>query len=316
MQDKNFHSRKIMQNRRDFLKKAIAGAALLAIPISSRAFIGEKSTRIVILHTSDVHSHIDPMPLNHSRFPGMGGFAQRAKVVNQIRKENDHVLLLDSGDIFQGTPYFNFYEGSLELDLMTKMRYDAATLGNHEFDNGLESLNKQLKHAGFPFVCANYSFENTLLAGQIEPWVIIEKGPVKIGITGLGIDPDRLVAPSNYKGMVWLNPIEVGDATAKMLKEEKGCHLVIALSHLGLKMDKGRLDDYQLAAASKHIDIILGGHTHTFLDAPIVETNAAGQQVLILHSGQNGVRMGRLDLLFSKNKNNQLAFQIETPNQQ
>jgi 5'-nucleotidase len=305
-----------MQNRRDFIKKAVAGAALLAIPMSSRAFMGQKDTRIVLLHTSDVHSHIDPMPMNHTRYPGMGGFAQRAAVVNQIRKENDHVLLLDSGDIFQGTPYFNFYEGSLELELMTKMKYDAATLGNHEFDNGLESLNHQLQHAGFPFVSANYSFENTLLAGKIAPWIVINKGPVKIGITGLGIDPDRLIAPSNYKGMIWSDPIAVGDATAKMLKEEKGCDLVIALSHLGLKMDKGRLDDYQLAAASNHIDIILGGHTHSFLDAPIIETNAGGRQVLILHSGQNGVRMGRLDLLFNKDKNNQLAYQLKTPNQQ
>ena len=305
-----------MQNRRDFIKKALAGAALLAIPTGSQAFKRNKGTRIVILHTSDVHSHIDPMPMNHSRYPGMGGFAQIAAVVNKIRKENDHVLLLDSGDIFQGTPYFNFYEGSLELELMTKMGYDAATLGNHEFDNGLESLNKQLQHSGFPFVSANYSFENTPLSDKIAPWLIINKGPVKVGITGLGINPERLIAPSNYKGMVWSDPIAAGEATAKMLKEEQGCDLVIALSHLGLMMGKGRIDDYQLAAASKHIDIILGGHTHTFLDAPIVETNASGKQVLILHSGEHGVRMGRLDLLFNRDQNNDLVYQIKTPDQE
>ncbi|GAO31710.1 bifunctional metallophosphatase/5'-nucleotidase [Geofilum rubicundum] len=302
-----------MPNRREFIKKAVAGAALLTLPMGSRAFSGNKETRLVILHTSDVHSHIDPMPMNHTRFPGMGGFAQRAAIVNKIRKENDHVLLLDSGDIFQGTPYFNFYEGSLELKLMTKMGYDAATIGNHEFDNGLESLNHQLQHAGFPFVSANYSFENTPLAGKIAPWLIINRGPVKVGITGLGIDPERLVAPSNYKGMVWSDPISVGDATAEKLKKEHGCDLVIALSHLGLKMNKGRKDDFQLAAESKHIDIILGGHTHTFLDEPIVETNAAGKEILILHSGQNGVRMGRIDLVFSKDLNNQQVYQIETP---
>jgi len=289
-----------MQSRRDFIKKALASTALLAMPIGSKAFKGNKDTHIVLLHTSDVHSHIDPMPNDHSRYPGMGGFAQRAKIINQIRRENDHVLLLDSGDIFQGTPYFNFYKGKLELELMTKMKYDAATLGNHEFDNGIESLNEQIEHAGFPFVNANYSFENTPLAGKIKPWIIINKGPIKIGITGLGIDPNRLIAPSNYIGMTWLNPISVGDATAKTLKDKYNCNLVIALSHLGLKMDKGRIDDYQLAAESQYIDIILGGHTHTFLDEPIIETNAAGKQVLILHSGENGVRMGRLDLLFNR----------------
>jgi 5'-nucleotidase len=304
-----------MPNRREFIKKAVAGAALLTIPMGSGAFTGKKETRLVILHTGDVHSHIDPMPMNHPRYPGMGGFAQRAAIVNKLRKEHDHVLLLDSGDIFQGTPYFNFYEGNLELKLMTKMGYDAATIGNHEFDNGLESLNNQLQYAGFPFVSANYSFENTPLAGKIAPWLIINKGPVKVGITGLGIDPDRLVAPSNYKGMVWSDPVSVGDATAEMLKKEHGCDLVIALSHLGLKMDKGRMDDYQLAAESKHIDIILGGHTHTFLDEPIIETNAAGKQILILHSGQNGVQMGRIDLLFSRDENNHPVFQTESPNQ-
>jgi 5'-nucleotidase len=313
MSGKKSKSRKEMPNRREFIKKAVAGAALLAIPMSGRAFLQEKGTRIVILHTSDVHSHIDPMPMNHSRYPGMGGFAQRAAIINKIRKENDHVLLLDSGDIFQGTPYFNFYEGSLELELMTMMKYDAATLGNHEFDNGLESLNQQLHHAGFPFVSSNYSFENTVLEGKITPWLILQKGAVKVGIIGLGINPERLIAPSNYQGMTWSNPIAVGDATAEMLKKDKDCDIVIALSHLGLEMDKGRFDDYQLAAASKNIDIILGGHTHTFLDEPIVETNALGQQVLILHSGQNGVRMGRIDLLFTRDNNGQKAYQIQTP---
>lgn len=300
-----------MQNRRNFIKTALTGSAILTMPFGANAFFGQKHSRLVLLHTNDVHSQIDPFPNDNVLFPGMGGFARRAALVDKIRSENEHVLLLDSGDIFQGTPYFNYYQGSLELKLMSKGKYDAATLGNHEFDNGIEGLHRQLQYASFPFINSNYDFTGTLLEGKIKPWKIFKKGPVRIGIIGLGIDPQGLIATSNYKGITFNDPITVGDSIAKMLKEKEKCHIVIALSHLGLKMDFGRIDDLQVAAKTRYIDIILGGHTHTFMNEPIIETNAASKKVLILHSGQNGVRLGRIDLIFEKEKIKSSSTQYE-----
>lgn len=292
-----------MNSRRSFIKKSLAGAALLAFPLSGEAFFKRGSTRIVILHTSDLHSRIDPFPNDHPRYPGKGGFAQRAAQIQKIRTENEHVLLFDSGDILQGTPYFNFYKGQPEFELMSRMGYDAATLGNHEFDNGLEALNQLLPHADFPFISANYHFENTALKGKTIPWKIFQKGRVKIGVLGLGIDPKGLIAASNYSRMEWSNPLETGEATAAYLKQQ-GCHLVVALSHLGLQMDRGRYDDMQLAAHSTNIDLILGGHTHSFMERPLLTQNAVGKEILILHSGQHGVQMGRLDFEFGPEPDN------------
>ncbi len=293
-----------MQNRRIFIKTALTGSAFFALPIGVHAIFGDKETNITILHTNDVHSHIEPMPLNHGRFPGMGGFARRGALINKIRSENQHVLLLDSGDIFQGTPYFNFFEGKLELQLMSKMGYDAATLGNHEFDNGIENLNKQLQFADFPFINSNYNFGSTILASKILPWKIFRKGRVRVGIIGLGIDPGGLIAKSNFEGITYNHPASVGDSTAKMLKEKYKCNIVIALSHLGFKMDFDRIDDLKVASSTHYIDIILGGHTHTFMNEPVKVNNASGNPVIINQTGQNGVRLGRIDLQFSKERIN------------
>lgn len=291
-----------MQNRRNFIKTAITSSALLALPFGAKAFTRPSLQRLTILHTNDVHSQIDPFPLNHARFPGMGGFAQRAALINKIRSETEHVLLFDSGDIFQGTPYFNYYEGSLELQLMSKMKYDAATFGNHEFDNGIESLNRQLIHANFPFINCNYDFKGTLLEGKILPWKTFRKGRIKIGVIGLGINPDGLIAQSNIEGVKYNDPIIVGDGVAQMLKEKEKCEIVIALSHLGFKMDFGKIDDLQVATKTQHIDIILGGHTHTFMNEPVIQTNAIGKPVVINQTGYAGVRLGRIDLIFEKEK--------------
>lgn len=302
-----------MQNRREFIKRVAAGSAFLAIPGVLHPAKKIAETRLVILHTSDVHSHIDPMPADHARYPGMGGFAQRAAQIQQVRADNEHVLLFDSGDFFQGTPYFNLYGGLLELKLMTKMGYDAATLGNHEFDNGMEHLAKQLQHAGFPIVNCNYGISNTPLEGKIESYKIFEKGGVRIGVIGLGIDPKGLVAPSNHAGLVWNDPILKGDNMAKYLKQEQNCHIVIALTHIGLRMADGMADDYALAANSSYIDIILGGHTHSFMDEAVLVNNAANKEVMIMHSGEHGVQMSRIDLLFSKGKLRKSSQTINTP---
>jgi 5'-nucleotidase len=285
-----------------------AGAAFITHPHIVKASYAQRQT-IIILHTNDVHSHIDPFPANHNKFPSQGGFAARSAMIQKIRQKNEHVLLLDSGDIFQGTPYFNYYGGRLELELMTRMGYDAATMGNHEFDNGVAHLSKKIKQAGFPFINSNYDVKETALEHLISPWKIIQKGNIKIGLIGLGIQPDGLIAPSNFGEIKYLDPIIKGETTAALLKHDKKCNMVIALSHLGLKMD-GQPDDITLARETKNIDMILGGHTHTFLEKPMEEINLAGHKVTIHQSGWAGVKMEQISVIFEKGKTTTSTSQL------
>ncbi|MDR2928540.1 MAG: metallophosphoesterase [Cytophagaceae bacterium] len=287
-----------MQNRRNFIKTIIGGSALAALPASAYTFWGRETQKLVILHTNDTHSRIDPIPNDGSQYAGMGGVARRMTLIDKIRREHEHVLLLDSGDIFQGTPYFNFYDGKLELQLMTRMKYDASTLGNHEFDNGIDNLSHQLQYAGFPFINTNYDVSETALNGKLKRSHIIQKGNLRIGLIGLGINPKGLIADSNYKGMLYNAPVQTGDLEAKMLKEKEHCHLVIALSHLGLKMDA--IDDLKVAAQTRHIDLIIGGHTHTFMETPEMVTNLNGNPVVIQQAGTAGICLGRLDVVFEQ----------------
>jgi 5'-nucleotidase len=217
---------------------------------------------------------------------------------------------VDAGDIFQGTPYFNFFGGRPELELMSKMRYDAATIGNHEFDNGMQHLSDQLKYADFPFICSNYNFDNTILKGKTRPWRIIEKGPFRIGIIGLGINPSGLISPANYEGMKWLDPIKTAEETGAFLRNEKNCNLIIALSHLGIDSTDERPDsDRKTAAETSSIDIIIGGHTHTFMDEPEVVKNKGGKNVIINQVGWGGVMLGELNITLSKGKTTFLSTQ-------
>ena len=288
-------------NRRGFIKQTLAlgaVATLGSLPFDSMA--AARTKRLTILHTNDVHSHIDPFPMDGSRNQGLGGVARRSTLIDQVREEEDNVLLVDSGDMFQGTPYFNMFGGKLELELMTKLGYEAGTFGNHEFDNGLDGLVKYLDEAHFPFLTANYDFTGTVLEGRTQDYTIIQKGGIRIGLTGVGIDIAGLVDPTNYKGMKYLDPIPVVNRIAKMLKEEKKCDLVICLSHLGYKYESDQVDDLKLAAASRNLDIILGGHTHTFLDEPSRVRNLDGQEVWVNQMGFAGLRLGRLDVVFHK----------------
>jgi 5'-nucleotidase len=230
----------------------------------------------------------------------MGGVARRAALIESIRKENPNVLLLDAGDIFQGTPYFNYYGGELEFKLMSMMQYDLATIGNHDFDNGIEGLYAQLPHASFEFVSANYDFKNTVMNGHVKPYKIINKDGIKVGVFGLGIGLDGLVDKKNYKETIYLDPVGVAQDIARILKQEKKCDLVICLSHLGYKYkdEPDKICDTKLATLTKDIDLIIGGHTHTFLDKPTVLKNTVGQDVLVNQVGCYGINLGRIDFYF------------------
>lgn len=288
--------------RRDFIQKTAASSALLGLSgMSLSSFSSVDTKKITILHTNDTHSHIDPFPANHPKNPNMGGAARRAAIIENIRKEEKNVLLLDAGDIFQGTPYFNYYGGELEFKLMSMMQYDVATMGNHDFDNGIDGFYNQLPYAKFDFVSANYDFKNTVLNDIVKPYKIIIKDGIKIGIFGLGVQLDGLVDKKLYKETIYNNPIEVAQDMSQILKEEKKCDLVICLSHLGFryKDEPEKPSDIVLAQKTKNIDLIIGGHTHTFLDKPVIEKNSDGKEVLINQVGCFGVNLGRIDFYLS-----------------
>jgi 5'-nucleotidase len=291
--------------RRNFIKQTSAASLLLGLGSLSLQSFSKPLKKITILHTNDVHSHIDPFGPEDGRNANKGGIARRATLIESIRKENPNTLLLDAGDIFQGTPYFNYYGGELEFKLMSKLKYDVATIGNHDFDNGIDGLYAQLPHANFKFVSANYNFKNTIMDTHVEPYHIILKDGIKIGIFGLGIELKGLVDQKLYKETEYLDPVEIAQETTRILKVDEQCDLVICLSHLGYNYSNNpsKISDLKLAAATKHIDLIIGGHTHTFLPKPTVVKNIEGKNMLVNQVGCFGLYLGRIDFYFDETGN-------------
>ena len=285
--------------RRHFLEKFLlssAGIVLMKPSFAIQKPSSARKSRLVILHTNDTHSNIDPFPENHSKYPGMGGIAKRYAIIKKIKAKEPNVLLLDSGDIFQGTPYFNTFNGVLEMKCMSRLGYDASTMGNHDFDIGMDGFLKAKQYADFPFLCANYDFSNTILKNETQTFKIFKKGSIKIGVFGIGVELNGLVTREAYGDTIYQNPIEVANQTAAKLKKEN-CDLVICLSHLGFEYrDNEKVSDKKLAKNSKHIDIILGGHTHTFLEKPVIEKNKVKKNVLINQVGWAGIQLGRIDI--------------------
>lgn len=290
--------------RREFIEKTAAGSALLGLGVSLSSFGTSKTKHLTILHTNDVHSYIDPFPADHPRNANMGGVARRAALIETVRKENPNVLLLDAGDIFQGTPYFNYYGGELEFKLMSMMQYDASAIGNHDFDNGVDGLRAQLPHARFDFLCANYDFKNTVMDGFVKPFKVFNKDGIKVGVFGLGIELAGLVDKNLSKETVYNDPLEIAQDMVRILKKEQKCDIVICLSHLGYKYrdEPNKISDIKLAELTQDIDLIIGGHTHTFLDKPTVLKNKAGQDVLVNQVGCYGINVGRIDFYLDNDK--------------
>lgn len=295
-------------NRKEFLRSA--GIASLALSVAPGSLMAAGKTqfaqprKLTILHTNDQHSRIDPFDSTYTKNPNQGGFARRAKLISDIRKVEPNVLLLDSGDVFQGTPYFNMFGGELEFKLMSLMQYDASTMGNHDFDNGLEGFLKVLPNAKFPFITSNYDFSNTILDGKTLPYKIFDKNGIRIGIFGLGIELKGLVGAKQYAETKYLDPVGTAQHYSNFLKNEKKCDLVICLSHLGYKYDtESLISDVTLAPQTENIDLILGGHTHTFLPEPQAHRNRAGKNILINQVGFAGLLLGRLDFYFDRQNN-------------
>ena len=288
--------------RRAFLGNTLAASAGLGLGIGSLASCsGTSERKITILHTNDVHSHIESFDKDHARYPGMGGVARRAGLIQSIRKENPNTLLFDAGDIFQGTPYFNYFGGELEFKMMSRLGYDGATIGNHDFDNGINGLEKQLPHAKFDFIISNYDFSDTVMDGRTFPYRVYETGGVRVGVFGLGIELKGLVDPALYKETRYLDPVEITQDMTRLLRQEEHCDLVIALSHLGYnyKSRPDRISDLSLAKKTDGVDLIIGGHTHTFLKKPTVVRNRIDKNMLINQVGCWGVQVGRIDFEFN-----------------
>jgi 5'-nucleotidase len=293
--------------RRNFVQKGIllTGATIIAPSLMAQTSNEKKKKvkQLTILHTNDTHSTIEPFPANHSKFPGKGGVVNRFNLIQKIRSEEENVLLLDAGDIFQGTPYFNMFGGVIEMKVMSKMGYDAATMGNHDFDGGMDGFLKAKEYADFPFLCSNYDFSATILKNQTQDSLIKEIGGLKVGIFGIGVELKGLVPDDKFGETVYLDPITSANRVALELKK-KGCDLIICLSHLGYQYESDKISDLKLAAATKNIHLIIGGHTHTFLEKPTEVKNSEGQIVLVNQVGWGGIHLGRIDFDIEKKRFN------------
>ena len=287
--------------RRTFVRNSIliSGGAIVAPSLIAQESGVKPKNKLTILHTNDTHSNIDPFPENHAKYPGKGGIARRFEMIQKVRQEEENVLLIDAGDIFQGTPYFNKYGGVLEMKLMSELGYEAATMGNHDFDAGLDGFVKAVEYANFPFLCSNYDFKNTPIDGLTQDTMIIKKGGIKVGLFGVGVELDGLVPAGKFGETQYIDPIEIANDKAEQLQKQ-GCDLVICLSHLGYEYDTDKVSDLVLAEKTEGIHLIIGGHTHTFLEKPTEVKNRIGETVLINQVGWAGVNLGRLDFEFDK----------------
>lgn len=300
-----------MLNRKNFIQQAaFTAGAFMAGPSLAEAAEYFNPLKLTILHTNDVHSRLDPFPMDGGRNQGMGGVASRAKLIEKIRQEEEHILLLDAGDIFQGTPYFNIYKGEPEIKAMSAMKYDACTIGNHDFDAGMENLSMQLtKHANFPMLVANYDFSGTPMENKTQHYKVFKRGKLKIGVFGVSIEGKGLIPDNLFGATKYLDPVSIANQQAAKLKKEERCDMVICLSHLGFqyKEDNTRMCDEILARETEHIDLIIGGHTHTFFDKPITYKNKKGNDIIVNQVGFAGIILGRLDFEFSKFSGKKLA---------
>jgi 5'-nucleotidase len=291
-----------LATRRQFIRNSAftAGSLLISHPLLF-AEQEKRTQKLTILHTNDVHSRLDPF--SDGQFAGKGGVAARAKLIREIRAEEENVLLVDAGDIFQGTPYFNLYRGEPEMKAMSMMGYEAGTIGNHDFDAGIENLAEKISsYANFPFIICNYDFMGTPMEHLYHPYKVIKKGSLTIGITGVGIELIGLVGQGLYGTTKYLDPVQEVNRVAEYLKKKKNCDMVICLSHLGDKYTDSKISDELLAQRSKHIDLIISAHTHRFFDVPRVYRNVDGEEVIVNQVGWAGIQLGRLDYVFDTGK--------------
>ncbi len=276
------------------LAAACFSILMLFLPLS-----GAEARKLVILHTNDIHSAVDPDR------DGMGGAVNRKAVIDSVRQAEKDVLTIDAGDIVQGTLYFKYFRGDVEYPLMEMTGYDIRVLGNHEFDNGPEDLGQRLSQTKSQFLSANYDFSGTSLEKVFKPYIIKKIGGKKIGIMGLNVNPDGLILKKNIN-FKFKEVIPVANELSSWLKKEKGCDMVIAVTHIGYIEDDDNTDDATLLKDNTDIDLIIGGHSHTLVDPanpgnrpPVIE-NAAGRQIRVVQTGKGGKYIGKLTIDLDK----------------
>ena len=262
------------------------------------AFSADK-VKLVILHTNDTHSQVEPSEKSSLATSDMGGYARRIGVIEKIRSEEKNVLLLDAGDYWQGTPYFNFFNGRIEIDALNRMKYDATTLGNHEFDNGTDTLAAVIQNLNIPLISSNYDVTNSVIRDFVKPWIVIKKAGLKIGVMALNVNPESLILESNIRDVNYIDPVAKAQEISEYLKNKEKCDLIICLSHLGSDKDSKSVNDFEIARKTKFIDVIIGGHSHTMLENTKTQ-NAAGREVIIAQMAKSGFYLGRIDLQLSK----------------
>jgi len=272
---------------------------LILLVFSTVTVLGQQKIKLVILHTNDTHSQVEPTDKSSLKTSDMGGYARRMGVISRIREQEKNVLLVDAGDYSQGTPYFNFLHGRIEIDAMNRMKYDAGTPGNHEFDNGIDTLAVVLKNASFPMISSNYNLEKTNLFHVIKPYIVLVKAGLRIGIMALDVNPESLIFEKNYKGIVYQDPIEKANEVSTLLKKKEKCDVIICLSHLGGDSTKNEVNDFEIAHKTRFVDVIIGGHSHSMITDVEVK-NAAGKKVVIAQMGKSGMYLGRVDLELEK----------------
>jgi len=300
-------------NRKKFLKTGFGVGAGLLLPGGVRNTLLRRPVELSILYTNDTHSRIDPFPENAIEHAGMGGMTRRGSLITAIRQTGVDTLLLDAGDIFNGTPWFQYHQGRVELKLMSQMGYDASALGEHELINGPEGFAEVAGEADFPFLCANYRVRGTALEPFVRQFVIRERGGFRIGIFGLGVNFYGLLNPEQYGEIRYGDPFGWAQRIADHLRGAGRCDYVICLSHLGFEQPDNEPDDCKLAREVKGIDLIIGGHTHTFMDHPVSIIRPDGERTLVTQAGHSGLRLGRIDLSREEEGRPVVVTSLQTP---
>ena len=264
--------------------------------------ITAQNKQLLILHTNDTHSCIQPLNENlaDKKLAGRGGFLRRLTMLQQERAKNPDLLLFDSGDFSQGSPFYTLYKGDVEIELMNRMGYDASTIGNHEFDFGLDNMARIFKKAKFPILCSNYDFTGTVVEGTVKRYTILKRNGIKIGVFALDPKMEGLVAADKFIGVKYLDPVQVANEMATFLKNKKKCDLVICISHLG--WNSPEMNDQIMIRGSRNIDLVLGGHSHTYMETLHYAKNIDGKDVPVDQNGKHGIWIGRMVLDFTKGK--------------
>jgi len=277
---------------------------------SLEKFESNRSIELLLVHTNDTHSCIEPLdPYSVNRsIADKGGYIRRSTLLNDMRELEPELLLLDCGDFSQGSAYYSLYKGEVEVRLMNHMKYDAATIGNHEFDFGIDNMVRLFEMAEFPIVCCNYDFGTTPLKDIVKPYTIVYKKGLKIGLLGVCPEMEGLVTKENYDGITYMSPIECGNKVADYLKNEEHCDLVIAISHLGWKKPElggpsadGQIWDQDFISFTRNIDIVVGGHSHTYFQHPEYVNNLDGKPVICNQMGKNAQYVGTMTIEMNKN---------------